>query len=554
MTVPAFDVVFVGGSAFTAGWEDSRPWGVGVRDGRIAAVGSEDRLRADADGATRVVDLAGGLLVPAFHDAHAHPVTGGVELLQCDLSGAATAEECLSLIAAYAAAHPDEEWIVGGGWTMSHFPGGLPAAAAIDRILPDRPVALQNRDHHGMWVNGEALRRAGVTPATPDPADGRIERHVDGSPSGVLHEGAMRLIEAVIPETRPELVLAGLRRAQAEFFAQGIVGWADAWVGRMPGVGDILDTYVAALEQGVLRARVTAALWWERSRGIEQLADLAAQRERIAALGRSEVLRADAIKIMVDGVAENFTAAMSRPYLDGCGHPTTNAGMTFLAPAALAEAAIAADAAGFHLHFHALGDRAVTLALDALEAARARNGHGPRRHQLAHLQVVQPDDVPRFAALGVAANLQMLWGAVDEQLAELTFPFLEPELVARHYPFRDLRDAGAALAAGSDWPVSTADPLEAIRVGATRASAGAVADPRLDPRQAIDLASAFAAYTAGSAAINGHGAQSGRLRVGMRADLAVLDGDPFVLGAESLDGICVAQTWADGAIVHGEVD
>ena len=550
--MPAFDAVFVGGSAFTAGWESSRPWGVAVIDGRVAAVAPEDRLRADAGSATRIVDLAGGLIVPAFHDAHAHPVTGGVELLQCDLSGAASGEECLALIAAYAAAHPGDEWIVGGGWTMSHFPGGTPTAALIDRIVPSRPVALQNRDHHGMWVNTETLHRAGISSETPDPTDGRIERAADGSPSGVLHEGAMRLVASVVPEVRPGLALAGLLRAQDEYFAHGIVGWEDAWVGRMPGVGDILDTYVTALEQGTLRARITAALWWERERGIEQLADHAVRRDRIAALGHPELLRADAIKIMVDGVAENFTAAMSRPYLDGCGHPTANTGLTFLTPQDLTDAVIAADAAGFHLHFHALGDRAVTHALDALEAARARSGPAERRHQLAHLQVVATHDVPRFASLGAAANLQMLWGAVDDQLADLTFPFLGPELVARHYPFRDLRDAGVALVAGSDWPVSSADPLEAIRVGATRAAAHGAPDPRLRADQAIDLATAFAAYTAGSADINGRGADTGRLRVGMRADLAVLSDDPFVRGAESLDDTRVVQTWLDGALVHGE--
>jgi predicted amidohydrolase YtcJ len=403
-----------------------------------------------------------------------------------------------------------------------------------------------------MWVNSEALTRAGISAATPDPADGRIERAADGSPTGVLHEGAMRLVESVIPPIADGLAVAGLVRAQEAYFSQGIVGWQDAWVGRMPGTGDILEAYVSALAEGRLRARVSAALWWERDRGVEQLAALIERRERVVALARPDVLRADAVKIMVDGVAENFTAAMSRPYLDGCGHATANSGLVFVPAEDLAEAVVAADAAGFSVHLHALGDRAVTLSLDAIEAARHRNGADGPRHQLAHLQVVDATDVPRFARLGAAANLQMLWGAVDDQLADLTFPFLEPGLIARHYPFRDLRDAGALLVAGSDWPVSSADPLEAIRVGTTRAAAGTRPDPRMSPEQALDLASAFSAYTAGSADIAGRGDETGRLRVGLRADLAVLDSDPFAQGAESLDRTAVVQTWLDGVLVHGD--
>jgi predicted amidohydrolase YtcJ len=543
-----FDTVYVGGRAFTSGWQESRPLGVAVSGGRIMAVDTDDRLRGA--GATEVVDLRGGLLLPAFHDAHAHPVAGGIELLQCDVSPAADAADCLRRIGDYARTHPEVAWIQGGGWSMSHFPGGAPTAAQLDAVVPDRPVVLSNRDHHGLWLNSAALREAGITVATPDPPDGRLERNADGSPAGVLHEGAMRLVDGIAPGTSAELALAGLERAQLDFFALGVAGWQDAWVGATAGLDDLLDTYLLALDRGVLRARVTAALWWERERGLEQIDGLRARRARVAGRGRPDVLVADTVKIMVDGVAENFTAAMSAPYLDGHGHATANRGLTFLEPDALRAAAVLLAVAGFHLHFHALGDRAVTVTLDAIEAARAAHPATSTRHQLAHLQIVDPSDIPRFAELGAIANLQMLWGELDDQVAELTLPFLTPELFARHYPFRELRDAGAPLAAGSDWPVSPADPLAAVHVAVNRAAPGATADPRMVPAQALDLATALAAYTAGSADAGGRGAHAGRLRPGAPADLVVLDADPFGLPPERIHEVAVRQTRLDGAPVY----
>ncbi|MBX3196476.1 MAG: amidohydrolase [Microbacteriaceae bacterium] len=544
-----FDMVFVGGRAYTSGWESSRPLGVAVRDGRIAAIADDAELR-DAAPAAEVVDLAGGLVMPAFHDAHAHPISGALELVQCDLSGAADAAQCLAAIEAYAHANPDEPWIVGGGWTMSHFPGGTPGRALLDAIVPDRPVALHNRDHHGTWVNTRALELAGITHATADPADGRIEREPGGHPAGVLHEGARHLLDRVLPEVGPELALRALQRAQQEYFALGIVGWQDAYVGAFAGVPDLLTTYLDGVADDTLRARVTAALWWERGEGMTQLDDLLARRDRVAALDRPDVLIADTVKIMVDGVAENFTAAVSEPFRDAHGHPTRGRGLTFLEPAELTSAVVALDAVGFSVHFHALGDRAVTIALDAIEAARAANASSGGRHQLAHLQIVQASDVERFPRLGAVANLQMLWAAADEQLTELTFPFVAPALVERHYPLRELRDSGAALAAGSDWPVSSADPLEAIHVGVNRAAPGEEPDPRMDPSQAIDLASALDAYTAGSAAAGGRGAMTGELLPGRLADLVVLDSDPFARDPRALHEVRVRRTVLGGEVVY----
>jgi predicted amidohydrolase YtcJ len=251
---------------------------------------------------------------------------------------------------------------------------------------------------------------------------------------------------------------------------------------------------------------------------------------------------------MQDGVAENYTAAMTAPYRDACGHPTGNRGISFVDPEALRHHVTALDALDFQVHFHALGDRAVREALDAVEAARATNGFRDTRPHLAHLQVVHPDDLPRFRRLGASANLQPLWAAHEPQMDDLTIPFLGGDLARWQYPFGDLLRSGATLAAGSDWPVSSPDPLLGIHVAVNRRHLGAHTDVFL-PEQRLDLGTALAAYTAGSAYVN-HRDDTGSLRVGYRADLVVLDRDPFEAPVDRLGDTRVALTYVDGRLVH----
>jgi predicted amidohydrolase YtcJ len=542
------DVVFRNGSIFTAGQKSSQLADVAVLDGVIVAVGEDvDQLVGVS---TRIVDLTGRLLVPGFQDAHAHPVMGGVEMLQCDLTESESAEDCLRLIAEYAAANPVAEWVLGGGWSMDHFEGGTPTRQQLDAVVADRPVVLSNRDHHGTWANSLALSLAGITAATPDPIDGRIERDVDGAPSGTLHEGAADLLTPVRPAIDEELAYRGLLRAQTGLLSLGVTGWQDACVGSAFGMPDILPVYLRAVANGDLLGRVTAALWWERAEGIDQLDSLLERRQRAAVLAHPERFTAGTVKIMVDGVAENFTAAMSAPYLDDHGHSTGNTGLSFIDSADLKRFVTALDAKGFQVHFHALGDRAVTEALDAVEAARAANGRTGNRHHLAHLQVVDDRDIPRFVELEASANLQSLWACVETQLLELTFPFLEPELIRQHYPFGSLDRAGVHLVAGSDWPVSSANPMLAIHVAVNRVAPGGGHPPLGDEREKLSLATALTAYTAGSAYINGRETSTGRIEVGYMADLAVLDRDPFAGAPEDIHLSTVESTWIDGRCVY----
>jgi predicted amidohydrolase YtcJ len=367
-------------------------------------------------------------------------------------------------------------------------------------------------------VNTRALDLAGISDATPDPPDGRIERDSAGMPSGTLHEGAMRLVERLLPPDTPADLESALRLAQAYLHSLGITAWQDAWV-----TPEVLDAYRAVADRGELTARVVGALWWERDRGVEQIDELIERRAR----GQVGRFRATSVKIMLDGVLENFTGAVIEPYLDGHGEPTTNRGISFVDPEALKSHVARLDAAGFQVHFHAIGERAVREALDAVEAARRANGMSDRRHHIAHLQVVHPDDLPRFRALGVVANAQPLWAFHGDQMDELTIPYLGPERSGWQYPFGSLRRAGAALCMGSDWSVSSADPLLEIEVAVRRVGPADRDGQPFLPEERLDLPTALEAFTVGSAYVNHLDDVAGSLEVGKAADLVVLDRDLF---------------------------
>ena len=521
---------------------------VAVHGGRIIAVGTDDEIRDLAGSQAETVPLGGRPLLPGFQDAHVHPAFAGITMLRCDTGGAGDLAGALDRIRDYAAAQPDREWVDGSGWRMEWFPGGTPSRELLDSVVPDRPAYLTNRDGHGAWVNSRALELAGVTATTPDPADGRIERGADGEPQGTLHEGAALLVGRLVPGPTFAEQVRGLLLAQQHLHSLGITAWQDAIVGEYLGYPDPMPAYLAAAQDGTLTARVAGALWWDRARGGDQLDDLLDRRQA----GQAGRFRAGMVKIMQDGVAENFTAGMIDPYLDACGCQTGNRGLSYVDPADLAEQVTRLDAAGFGVHVHAIGDRAVREALDGFSAARAANVVSPGRHHIAHLQVLHPDDIPRFAELSVTANMQALWAAHEPQMDDLTIPFLGPERAARQYPFGALLRAGARLAAGSDWAVSSANPLEGIHVAVNRTLPPEAGEPEgepLLPGQALTLAEAMAAYTAGSAYVN-HLDETGAIEPGYLADLVILDRDPFAGPPAEIAAATVALTYVEGERVY----
>jgi hypothetical protein len=562
---PGPELILIGGRVRTPADPSGFAEAIAIGNGTITAVGSDADIEDLAGPGTRVIDLAGRLALPAFGDAHVHAISGGLESLRCNMLGLKTRQQCLDTIAQYAAGLaqpglPEGAWVLGGGWSMEGFPGGTPTAVDLDPVTGNRPAFLPNRDHHGAWVNTAALTLAGISKDTPDPADGRIERYPDGSPTGTLHDGAMGLVARHVPPNTAAELRDGLAAALSYLHSMGVAHYQDACVGAADelGISDTYSTYLAAAQDGTLTASVTGALWWDRHRGTAhggaQYEDLLTKREQASA-GR---FRATSVKLMLDGVCETFTAAMGTPYLDGQGHATDHSGIFFIDPEELKSIVKHLSAEGFQLHFHALGDGAVTAGLNALaELPTAERAAG--RHHLAHLQFIAPSDMARFGELGAVANFQPLWAANEPQMLELTIPFVGPERADWQYQIGGLASLGAQIAFGSDWPVSSGDPIQEMHVAVNRVlsrSLGRPGRPECEepfmPEQAIPIDTAIAAFTSGVAYVNHEEDVTGRLLPGLRADVAVLDQDLFAIPASDIGGTSVALTIANGQVVHGD--
>ncbi|MFK0018033.1 amidohydrolase [Streptomyces sp. NPDC090798] len=530
---------------------------VAVSGGRIVAIGHDFSSVRDLIGPrTRVITSPGGLVVPGFQDSHVHAPFAGLDRRRLALHDVKGRSAYLEAIAAYAQQHRSDSWIVGGGWAAEHFPHGCPRKEDLDAVVPDRPVFLLNGDLHGAWLNSRALEVSGITKETPDPVDGRIERDpITGDPSGTLQEGAAYWVnDHFVPQPGHEEWEAAILNAQRHLHSLGVTGWQDAWV--TPATQ---AAYESLAIQGRLTARVVGALWWDRKREMEQLPDLLERREHgldisspMAHLGSG--FFPTSVKIMTDGVLENFSGALLEPYCDGCGGHNDQRGVTYLDRDLLTAAVTELDAQGFQVHFHAIGDRAVRESLDAIYGARSSNGKNDRRHHVAHVQVVQPDDVARFGELDVVANCQTFWAQSASERDGLTIPFLGAERAKLQFPFAALLASGARLAMGSDWAVTTADPLEQLEVAVTRTSPQDRGHPSFLPEQRISLDDALDAFTAGSTYVN-HDDQGGHIAVGARADLVLLDTDIFAPGfvtehAAPIADARVHLTVAGGSVVY----
>ncbi|MET0813538.1 MAG: amidohydrolase [Microbacterium sp.] len=543
------DLLIVNGRVFD-GRTRTDSTAVAIIGDRIVRVGSDARVRELEGETTRIVDAAGGVIHPGFVDAHAHAAFAGVERLSIDLTPARTVEETLELIRV-GADESDAEWLTGGGWSHELFP--MPTRHQLDEIVPDRPVALSDAGHHTLWVNTKALELAGIDRDTPQPHNGHIHLDSGGDPIGYLNETAAELVGRHIPPATDAEMYAGLLNAQEYLWSLGVTGWHEAILGGYNGKADCTPGYLQAIAEGTLTSDTSGALWITPGLEHHEVADLVRRfvelRERNAAAG----FATSTAKAMIDGVPHGETAALLEPY---CNHGDDGfTGEMHFDEETVFELVRALDAAGFALHLHIMGDRGIRVALDAIEAARASNGAGPRHH-IAHLSMVQPDDAKRFGPLGVTANIQGLWAAPD--------PFLETMIGARRmqegYPFRTMLESGAELAMGSDWPVSPADPWLAIHVTVNRWAppppgvqlpplpAGDV-PPTLDAEhQSLSLAQALAAYTSGSTSLVL--GRPGRIRVGERADLAIATEDPFEIPPEQIMSVRTAVTIVAGHVVH----
>jgi hypothetical protein len=539
----AADLALTNGRIYTVDAKRSWAEAVAIRDGRIVFVGSNEEAKTHIGPKTKVVGLDGRLVLPGFQDSHVHPISAGIEASSCDLNGLTTVDEYVAAIKKYADANPDEPWITGGGWLMSAFgPGALARRELIDTVVPDRPVILWSTDGHTVWVNTRALEIAGITNKTADPPDGRIDRDPKtGAAVGSLQEGAGSLVSSKMPLTSDEKRDGGLRYAVKYLNGFGITAIQDAHVDE-----DDLKTYRRLDDSGELTLHVIGSIWWERDQGVEQIEGM----KRLRSEYTKGHVDAGTVKIMQDGVMENYTAALLEPYLI----PSKSRGIPMVEPEKLKVAVTQLDADGFQVHFHAIGDAAIRQSLDSIEAARKANGELGHRHHISHLQLIDAADIPRFRELGVVANFQPLWAYADEYITELTVPFLGPERSAHLYPIGSVQRSGAKVAFGSDWSVSSPNPFEQIETAVTRLGAlGETTEPLL-PEEAITLPEAVAAFTINAAYTNRLEKDTGSIETGKRADLVVLDRNLFEIPASEISDTKALVTLFEGKPVHGTLE
>ena len=530
------DLVLTGGAVYTV--DGARSWAgaVAVSNGRIVFVGTSEAVKPWIASRTRVVDLSGKMLLPAFHDSHVHP-RDGVGLFECDLTGLTSADAVIGAIRAYAGAHPDAAWIRGEGWELTLFPDGNPSKELLDRIVPDRPVLLYTSDGHSAWVNSRALAIAGITKTTPDPPRGRIERDASGEPSGTLREDATDLVRRHLPKRTAKALEAGQRRAIEIANSFGLTSLEDANVSE-----DNLEAYAALEASGALTARISAAIGADTDKVLADVPRLKELRARY----RGRRFHADAVKIYADGVIETRTAALLEPYV-GYG---TDRGKTNLDPVDFRALATALDRDGFQIHVHAIGDRAVRDTLDALEAARKANGVRDSRHHIAHLELVDPADIPRFRTLGVIANFQPFWASGDDFITKMTEPQLGPARSRWIYPIASVEAAGGMTAFGSDWNVSSMNPLDGIEVAITHRESSKGPGPAWLPEERITLPDAIAGYTIRGAYLDFTEKETGSIEVGKAADLVVLDRNLFEIAPSQIHETRVLWTLLDGKEVY----
>lgn len=544
MAAGGVDTVFVNGHLWREG--EARRGALAVGDGRIVAVG--DASAALAADAAEVVDLAGGVLLPAFGDGHVHPIFGGLELQGPAVRSQTTVAGIAAEVGRWAGAHPEAEWIIGASYDPALSADGSFDAAALDAVVPDRPVLLRAADYHTVWCNSEALRRAGITKATPDPRLGHIDRRPDGSPLGTLREWhACDLMFDVAPSRSLDSRVQALGDACRSMNGLGITWMQDAWVDD----GDE-EPYLALAAQDGLTVNSNLAFRADPDRWRAQLAEFPERRRRVEAAGYGDLLTARTVKFFADGVIESGTAAVLEPYVGTHDH-----GMRVWEPAALTDAVVAYDALRLQVHLHAIGDEGIRSSLDAIAAARARNPAWDRRPVVTHVQLVHPDDLPRFAELGVIANFQAYWAQRDELMDVLTVPRIGEERARLQYPMARLlhgtrgSPGRVILSMGSDWPVSTNDPMEIIRVAVTRRTARGRPEGGWLPEQRLTLAEAVEMATYGCAVQAYAEDRRGRLEVGLVADLVALDTDISALDPMDLPTVRTCGTWLGGRRVHG---
>jgi len=533
------DVIVHNAKLYTAGASGTMAEAVAIRGNQILRVGSEREVMRLRRPQTTMIDAKGAAVVPGFNDAHLHFISGGLSLERIDLIGVETLDDIQSRIRTWAASHADAPWVLGRGWYYQPFPGGLPTRQQLDAIVSDRPAQIISYDGHTSWVNTRALRMAGISKKTPNPPGGVIVKdQKTGEPTGVLKEAAMALVSSHVPTSTRAERAAALRSAIGEAQRNGITSVQNA-----SGSEEEFELYTEARRDGDLGVRVYSAMATSSALSAAAIADLDAVAKRYP---DDPLFKAGAVKIMLDGVIEAHTAAMLAPYANdtATGTPTIDADE-------LNRMVRLLDAGGWQVMTHAVGDRAVNMALTAYEHAVRSNplpARG-RRHRIEHVETVDSTDIPRFGALGVIASMQPYMGNPGPNI-DVWFRNVGPERASQGWSYNSIAAGAGRLAFGSDWPGVPMNPMLGLHTAVTRTTPDGLPEGGWYPAERLALKAAIDAYTSGAAWASFDEQRKGSLAPGMLADLVVLSEDIFEAPASRLASTRIAVTIFDGRIVY----
>ena len=539
----AADRVFLNGAVYTV--DANRTWAeaVAVTDGRISFVGSSEAAQAFIGDDTEVTDLDGHMLLPGFHDSHAHVLIGVYTDDNCDLLRVPTIEEVEAVLRECTAldGFGDDRWIIGGGWGEWLFEDAAPRKELLDTLFPDRPVYLESSFGHSAWVNSHALELAGVDRETAVGDDGVIVRDPQtGEATGALHDSAMMLVNSIVPEMTMDYRLQSVRGGIAMLHEYGITAIIE------PGVDEsIIEPLLmlADADEFDVRALVSLSpIGWNAGTFDDAIFEFISQREK----WRRPNLDVDSVKIYLDGVIEVGTSPLLEPYLV----EEWGTGPFFYSQEVVNEYFTRLDAMGIQVHVHAIGDAAIRQALDGFETMRQRNGPSDNRHHITHLQLIHPDDRPRFGELDIGATFQSLWAYPDDAAMELDVPILGEERAWQMYPIRSVHESGGRLNGASDYWVTDINPLLAIEAAVTRQDPWTNEGPVLNADERVDLATMIDAYTINGAYTMSLENEQGSVEVGKRADLVVLDRNLFEIPAHEISEARVTMTVFDGRTVY----
>ena len=513
-----------------------------VRDGIIQQIGTQAEVIKSIDESTEIIDLNGKMMMPSFHDAHAHPIWNGMDFLQCSVFDLLTINEIQERIHACL----DEDhvkssgWVLGAGLNAGLFPSANPNKALFDEVSKDVPIYIEMSDGHNALVNSKALELAGITKETKDPFKGIIERDpVTGEPSGTLREpSAMNLVAGVLPSETSELRLNGLLYAQNLASTLGITSMIDAAVNE-----DYLMSFKSLADRGELKLRVTACIEYGRQHYVQEFSGFEDLYQRRSEYDHPRI-NANCVKIFIDGVLEGQTGAILEPYLDSGSY-----GQLYFSQDELNNAIARFDADNTQVMTHAIGDRAVRSVLDAYQHAIDSNGMRNNKHHISHLQLIHEDDISRFSELKISANFQAAWALPDEWITKINIPELGIERVNRMYPIRSIHDSGGIIVGGSDWAVTTMNPLIAIETAVTRKDPSNRVQGTLNENERMDLTEILKAYTINAANIMHQGHLTGSIEVGKYADLIILEENLYEIPHEKIGEVKVMETLLEGETV-----